>query len=62
MLSRDVIEKTIISVAEQQGLELSGRELLDIRTRVSTTLAAKKRHQQRMNTPDYQWKKPKPRR
>jgi hypothetical protein len=40
MLSRDVIVKTIISVAEQQGLELNDKELLEIRTKVSTTLTA----------------------
>ncbi|NCG50177.1 hypothetical protein [Serratia fonticola] len=62
MLSRDAIVKTIISAVEQQGLELNGKELLEIRTRVSTTLTAKERHRQRMNAPDYQWRKPKPRR
>lgn len=62
MLSRDVIVKTIISAVEQQGLELNGKELLEIRTRVSTTLTAKERHRQRMNSPTYEWKKPQPKR
>lgn len=62
MLSRDVIEKTIINAAHQQGHSLSNRELLDIRTGVAATLAAKEQHRQRMNAPAYQWKKPEPHR
>lgn len=62
MLSRDVIEKTIINAAHQQGHSLSNHELLDIRIGVAATLAAKERHRQRMNAPAYQWKKPAARR
>lgn len=62
MLSRDAIEKAIISAAKQQGLELNGKELLDLRTSVAATLAAKERYRQRMTAPTYQWKKPMPRR
>lgn len=58
MLSRDAIEKAIISAAKQQGLELNGKDLLDLRTGVASTLAAKARHSQRMTTPTYQWMKP----
>ncbi|HAT3690814.1 MULTISPECIES: hypothetical protein [Serratia] len=58
MLSRDAIEKAIISAARLQGLELNGKDLLDLRTGVAATLASKGRYRQRMNAPDYQWKKP----
>lgn len=61
MLNRDVLEKCLISVAQRQGFTLNGKDLLDIRTRVATTLAANEHYQrQRMNTPTYQWKKPTP--
>ncbi|HEJ7887078.1 TPA: hypothetical protein SMI12_004087 [Serratia liquefaciens] len=62
MLKRDVIEKAIISAAQQQGTTLNGKDLLDIRTGVAASLAAKERHRQRMVAPTYQWKKPAPRR
>ncbi|MGI1757335.1 hypothetical protein [Serratia marcescens] len=62
MLSRDAIEKAIISTARLQGVELSGKDLLDLRTSVAATLAAKERHRQRMTAPTYQWKKSMPRR
>lgn len=62
MLSRDVIEKTIISAAQRQGLDLNDNDLLDIRTGVAASLAAKERHKQRMNSPAYQWARPTPRR
>ncbi|MFT2793581.1 hypothetical protein ACMV5I_26480 [Serratia sp. T13T92] len=62
MLDRQAIELTLISAAQQQGFTLNGKDMLDIRTSVAASLAAKDRHRQRMNTPAYQWKKPEPRR
>ncbi|MBH3072472.1 hypothetical protein I5M92_20585 [Serratia marcescens] len=62
MLDHHVIEQALISSAHQQGLELNGKDLLDLRTSVADTLAAKERHRQRMTAPTYQWKKPEPRR
>ncbi|SUI89603.1 hypothetical protein [Serratia liquefaciens] len=62
MLTREIIEKVIISIAHQQGTELCAKDPLDLRTGVAATLAAKERHRQRMTTPTYQWKKPELRR
>ncbi|MCD1125339.1 hypothetical protein LPW36_04745 [Jinshanibacter sp. LJY008] len=62
MLDHQTVELTLIEVANQQGLTLDGKDLLDIRTRVAATLAAKERHRQRMKAPAYQWKKPDPHR
>ncbi|MHA3259226.1 hypothetical protein [Yersinia pseudotuberculosis] len=60
MLKHEQIENTLIAVAKQQGLDLNGKDLLDIRTKVAATLAAKERHRQRMNTDTFQWKRPRP--
>ncbi|MER3011858.1 hypothetical protein ABTW51_23055 [Serratia nematodiphila] len=62
MLDHHAIEQALISSAHQQGVELNGKDLLDLRTSVAVTLAAKERHRQRMTAPTYQWKKPAPRR
>ncbi|QXN62802.1 hypothetical protein [Serratia fonticola] len=62
MLDRQAIELTLISAAQQQGLTLNGKDLLDIRTNVSMALAAKEKWRQRMVAPSFQWKKPAPRR
>ncbi|WP_140919737.1 hypothetical protein [Limnobaculum xujianqingii] len=62
MLDHQTVELTLIEVANQQGLTLDGKDLLEIRTRIATTLAAKKLHRQRMKAPAYQWKKLAPRR
>ncbi|WP_199637824.1 hypothetical protein JEM67_22590 [Serratia sp. PAMC26656] len=59
MLDHHSIEQALISSAHQQGVELNGKDLLDLHTSVAGTLAAKERHRQRMSTPAYQWKKPK---
>lgn len=53
-------ESVLIEMARQQGHELNGPERLIIRTRVSTVLAAKERHRQRMDAKSYHWSKPKP--
>lgn len=60
MLKHEQIENTLIAAAKQQGLGLNGKDLLDIRTKVAATLAAKERHRQRMSTGEFQWKKPSP--
>ncbi len=62
MLDRNTLEKTIIEAAHQQGYSLDGKELLDIRTAIASSLAAKERYRQRMMAPAYEWKKPGPRR
>jgi len=62
MLDHHSIEQALISAAHKQGVELNGKDLLDLRTGVAATLAAKERHRQRMTAPTYQWKKPAPRR
>ena len=62
MLSPTTIEMAVISAAKQQGKELNGKDLLDIRTGIAASLAAKKRYRQRMSAPAYQWMKPGPRR
>ncbi|CFQ73632.1 Uncharacterised protein [Yersinia similis] len=62
MLSHNIIEMTLINAARRQGVDLNNKDLLDIRTKVAATLAAKERHRQRMSAPAYQWTKPAPRR
>ncbi|ENT8182907.1 hypothetical protein LN397_20955 [Enterobacter hormaechei subsp. oharae] len=58
MLDRTVLEKAIMVAAELQGHELNGLDRLMVRNRVATCLAAKERHQQRMNAKPYQWRRP----
>lgn len=61
MLKHDQIENTLIAAAKQQGLGLNGKDLLDIRTKVAATLAAKERYKQRINSAGtFKWKKPAP--
>ncbi|OMQ22173.1 hypothetical protein [Serratia oryzae] len=62
MLDRQTIEQALISAARQQGFTLDDKDLLELRTSVAASLAAKERHKQRMTAPAYQWKKPAPRR
>lgn len=62
MLDHQAIEQTLISAARQQGLTLDGKDLLENRTSIAASLAAKERHKQRMSAPAYQWKKPAPKR
>lgn len=62
MLDHKTIEQTIVHLAKENGVNLGRKDMLELRTRVAMTLAAKERHRQRMNTPAYQWKKPAPRR
>ncbi|EMX2855231.1 hypothetical protein ACVSUB_16890 [Yersinia enterocolitica] len=52
MLDRHIVELTLISAAQRQGLTLNGKDLLDV------SRTAKERYRQRMNAPAYQWKKP----
>ncbi|EMG5653034.1 hypothetical protein [Citrobacter sp. 50677481] len=62
MLKSEVIEAAITEMVTMKGCELDASDLLEIRCRVAGTLAAKKRHHQRMTAPEYQWRKPAPRR
>ena len=62
MLDRKTLELTLIAAAHQQGQALNGKDMLDIRTGIASTLAAKERHKQRMTAPAYQWVKSAPRR
>lgn len=58
MLDHKTIEQTIVHLAKENGVTLDRKDMLELRTRVAMTLAAKERHRQRMNTPSYNWKKP----
>lgn len=58
MLKPDVIESVIAEMATKQGHELNAADMLEIRSRVAGTLAAKERHHQRMTAPEYRWRKP----
>ena len=60
LLKHEQIENTLIAAAKQQGLGLNGKDLLDIRTKVAATLAAKELYRQRMSTGAFQWNKPDP--
>ncbi len=62
MLDRQTLELAMLSIARKSGERLDGHLLQTIRTGVAQALQAKERHQQRMNAPAYQWKKPGPRR
>ncbi|WP_262261255.1 hypothetical protein [Serratia proteamaculans] len=57
MLDHKTIEQTIALLAKENGVNLDRKDMLEIRTRVAMTLAAKERHRQRMNSPTYYWKK-----
>ncbi|AUV28243.1 hypothetical protein AM363_25945 [Citrobacter freundii] len=45
-------------IASREGHELNGLDRLMVHNRVATCLAAKERHQQRMNAKPYQWRRP----
>lgn len=62
MLDHKTIEQTIVHLAKENGVTLDRKDMLELRTRVAMTLAAKERHRQRMSAPAYQWKKSVPRR
>ena len=62
MLKQNKIEAAIEELARLQGHELNATDMLELRCRVSSTLAAKERHRQRMTAPEYHWRKPAPRR
>ncbi|KMK32370.1 hypothetical protein [Pluralibacter gergoviae] len=57
-MDQETIEEVIISAARLSGHELNGQERLIVRTRVSSVLAAKERHRQRIAAAPYQWKRP----
>lgn len=60
MLNRKKIEAALIAVASKEGLVLNGQDKLVMRTSLSTVLAAREPHRQRMSTGEFQWKNPKP--
>lgn len=60
MLKPDVLESAIALIATKQGHSLNSADMLEIRSRVAGSLAAKERHRQRMTSPEYHWRKPTP--
>lgn len=62
MIDRQTIEMTMLQIARQNGEPLDRHTLYTIRTGVAQALQAKERHRQRMEAPEYIWKKPTPHR
>ncbi len=60
MLEQETIEAVITEMVRQQGRELNGQDMFEIRTRVAACLSAKERHRQRMNACQFEWNKPNP--
>lgn len=58
MLKHEEIEAAIVLMAAKQGYSLNSTDMLEVRSRVASSLAAKERHRQRMTAPDFHWKKP----
>ncbi|RUR91072.1 hypothetical protein [Pectobacterium polaris] len=58
MLELQKLEETVIEIARQNGEQMDRHILYSIRNDVRNALAAKERHQRRMNAAPYQWKKP----
>lgn len=58
VLKQKKIEEAIEELARLRGHELNAADMLELRCRVAGTIAAKKRHRQRMTAPAYKWKKP----
>lgn len=58
MINRYKIEMTLLRIARQNGEPLDRHTLCMIRTGIAQALKAKERHRQRMNAPEYQWRKP----
>ncbi len=58
MMKRENIEAVLTEMARLQGHELKAQERLLIRTRLNSALSAKDKYRQRMNSPEYRWKKP----
>jgi len=57
MIDRQTLEMTMLQIARHNGEPLDRHTLYTIRTGVAQALQAKERHQQRMSSPDYHWKK-----
>ena len=57
-MTNEDIEKVLTEMARLAGHELNSEERLKIRTRVASSLAAKERHRQRMNSNTFTWEKP----
>ncbi|HCT6691733.1 hypothetical protein ACWJN6_27835 [Klebsiella pneumoniae] len=60
MLKHEEIEAAIVLMAAKQGYALNSADMLEVRSRVASSLAAKERHRQRMTAPEFHWKKSKP--
>lgn len=58
MINRYKIEMTLLRIARQNGEPLDRHTLYTIRTGIAQALQAIERHRQRMNAPEYQWRKP----
>lgn len=58
MIDRQTLEMTMLRIARQNGEPLDRHTLYTIRTGVAQALQAKERHRQRMNAPEYHWRKP----
>ncbi|HBZ16810.1 MAG TPA: hypothetical protein DEO73_13745 [Pantoea sp.] len=58
MIDRQTLEMTMLQIARQNGEPLDRHTLYTIRTGIAQALQAKERHRQRMNAPEYQWRKP----
>lgn len=58
MLDHKTIEQTIALLAKENGVTLDRKDMLELRTRVAMTLAAKERHRQRMNSSTFYWLRP----
>ncbi|ACI12151.1 conserved hypothetical protein (plasmid) [Klebsiella variicola] len=59
MLKHEEIEASIVLMSARQGHFHNSTDMLEIRSRVASSLAVKERHRQRMTAPDFHWKKPK---
>lgn len=60
MLKGRTKEMVIIEMAHLKGLELNVHEMLQIRSNVASSLAAKERYHQRISARSFRWNKPKP--
>ncbi len=62
MTDRATLEMTMIEIARRNGEPPDRHTLYTIRTGIAQALQDSARHRQRMEAPDYHWRKPAPRR
>jgi hypothetical protein len=55
-MQREEIEAAIVLMAAKQTYALNSADMLEVRSRVASSLAAKERHRQRMTAPEFHWK------